>query len=583
MQDVQDSDTSSGHGTHVSGIAAGTGGVSKGLHRGVAPGAKLYGFGSGDGRNILPLNAAAAYQWIIDHHADPLGNGTAPVAGAPADPPIVVINNSYGSPSDYAPDDLLTQLADAAIAAGITVVWSAGNSAGTGGRDCADAVTGASVPCTGGNASSPTPGNISVANYDDAERGARDNVLASDSSRGVEADPATWPDISAPGTLITSTCPPLSVICAALTDLTYPPYYGNLSGTSMAAPHVAGIVALLKQANPSLSPAQIEDLLQDTAHRFTAGAGYVTDPQNPGGGTSSFDKGAGLADARLAVLRAFPAPLPDDFGAQTTGPQVTIDVPADGSTTATTVTASGTATSRTIGGATGTSPFLAEEIGQLDHVVASMDLQTLQLSEPGAGLLEVRYTVKDGSAPPPLVHSFDLFYAHEAGGGRLGLTWDPATDTLECDQITNDGTTNTSIPLPGCVGAHPARNTFTLTFPVVDILNGLPITGTPLYGLWAGSYAGVLIDELPGGVGALVLHPERALPYVLTGASTDTPGVVSVSVDGGAPITTASGTGSFPWSAALGPFAANSTHTVTATLVTGEPTVADSATFTVAP
>jgi serine protease AprX len=578
MQDVEDSDTSSGHGTHVAGIAAGTGGVSQGLYRGVAPGAKLYGFGAGDGRNILPLNAAAAYQWIIQHHADPLGNGVAPVPGAPADPPIVVINNSYGGPSDYAPDDLLTQLADAAIAEGITVVWSAGNSGGAGGRDCTDTL-GAQVPCTGGNGSSPTPGNISVANYDDGEIGSRDNVLDTTSSRGVEADPATWPDLAAPGSLITSTCPPVSVLCAALTDITYPPYYGNLSGTSMAAPHVAGVVALLKQADPSLAPAQIEDVLQDTAHKFTAGAPYVADPQNAGG-TSSFDKGAGLADARLAVLRTLG--LPDDHGAPTTDPQIAIDVPADGSTTATSFTASGSATSRTIGGPAGTSPILADESGQLDHVVASMDLQTLRLSEPGAGLLEVTYTVLDDAAPPPVAHSFDLFYAHERGSGRLGLTWDPSTDTLECDQIVNDGTTNSSIPLPGCVGAHPAPDTFTLTFPVAEILNGLPVTGTALYGLWVGSYAGVLIDQLPGAVGSLLVHPERASPYVLAGAAADTPGVVSVSIDGGDPIANVTGTGAFPWTADVGPLTPGSEHAIAVTLVTDEATVSDSATFVVA-
>src|SRR5206468_10032248 len=68
-----------------------------------------------------------------------------------------------------------------------------------------------------------------------------------------------------------------------------------------------------------------------------SGASYASDPENPGG-TSSFDKGAGLADARLAVLRTLG--LPDDTGVTS---QITIDSPVDGSTVAPMFTASGTA------------------------------------------------------------------------------------------------------------------------------------------------------------------------------------------------------------------------------------------------
>jgi serine protease AprX len=577
MQEVENSDTSSGHGTHVSGISAGTGSVSKGMFRGVAPGAKLYGFGSGDGDRIILANAAVAFQWIIDNHLDPLQNGADPVPGAPADPPIVVINNSYGAPDDFRPDDLLSLLANAAIVEGITVVWSAGNDGGSGERDCVDTFQ-EPVPCTSSSSNNPMPGSISVANYDDGETGNRDNVLDTTSSRGDGADPTTWPDISAPGTFITSTCPVLSIFCSLGPDINYPPYYGNLSGTSMAAPHVAGIVALLHQANPDLTPAHIEDVLQDTAHKFTAGAPYADDPQNPAG-TSSFDKGAGLADARLAVLRTLG--LPDDLSAHTLQPQVSIDVPTEGATTGASFTASGSAVSRTIGGVAPSSPLLADETGQLDHVVASMDLQTLRLSEPGPGLLQVTYTVLDDAAAPPVGHAFDLFYAHDAGSGRLGLTWDPSSDALECDQVVNDGTTNSSIPLPGCVGAHPEPNTFTLSFPVAEILNGLPVTGTMLRDLWVGSYLGVLIDLLPGGLGSLLVNPQRADPYILSGPSVETPGVVSVSVDGDDPVTTVSGVGTFSWSAdIIGPLEAG-THTLKATLVTDEAVVTDEVTFDV--
>lgn len=65
----------------------------------------------------------------------------------------------------------------------------------------------------------------------------------------------------------------------------------------MAAPHVAGIVAQLFQANPSATPAQVEAALKSTAHRYADGAPYST----VGAYTTSFDKGTGLVDVVAAV------------------------------------------------------------------------------------------------------------------------------------------------------------------------------------------------------------------------------------------------------------------------------------------
>ena len=61
----------------------------------------------------------------------------------------------------------------------------------------------------------------------------------------------------------------------------------------MAAPHIAGIVAQLFQANPSATPAQVENAIKSTAHKYADGAAYV-------GGTS-FDKGHGLVDVVAAA------------------------------------------------------------------------------------------------------------------------------------------------------------------------------------------------------------------------------------------------------------------------------------------
>ncbi|HWG93841.1 MAG TPA: hypothetical protein VNU66_06405, partial [Mycobacteriales bacterium] len=53
---------------------------------------------------------------------------------------------------------------------------------------------------------------------------------------------------------------------------------------------------------PGLTPGEVEDVLEDTAHRFTSGAEYEEDPRNPGALTS-FDKGHGLVDVFAALQR----------------------------------------------------------------------------------------------------------------------------------------------------------------------------------------------------------------------------------------------------------------------------------------
>jgi serine protease AprX len=73
--------------------------------------------------------------------------------------------------------------------------------------------------------------------------------------------------------------------------------FNTISGTSMAAPHIAGIVAQLFQANPSATPAQVENALKTTAHKYADGAAYESGPL----GTTSFDKGYGLVDVVAAA------------------------------------------------------------------------------------------------------------------------------------------------------------------------------------------------------------------------------------------------------------------------------------------
>ncbi|MFI6100289.1 S8 family peptidase [Lentzea sp. NPDC051213] len=285
-----DTDTTSlgGHGTHVTGIAIGndvqtTGGP---VIHGAAPGAK--GVVISTGAAILILGADAALNWVLENHRAPCG------AGVPAAtcPPIKVINNSYGPSGGGAfdPNSVTVKLQRQLVAEGVVVVWANGNDGG-------DGATNLSNP----PGTDPTPGVISVASYNDQETGTRDGALSTFSSRGLATNSATWPDISAPGENITSSCRLYLPICATglapqngpgLLDLGT---FNTISGTSMAAPHIAGIVAQLFQAKPSATPADIERALKSSAHKY--GTGY----QPVGPYTSSFDKGTGLVDVVAAV------------------------------------------------------------------------------------------------------------------------------------------------------------------------------------------------------------------------------------------------------------------------------------------
>lgn len=255
-------DHTSGHGSHVAGIAAGYGVASEvpGQYRGVATGASIVGMGTGEVAAVW--NVLGAFDWSIKHK-DEYG--------------IRVLNNSwgpgYGTP--YDPDDPVNLAIDAAWDAGISVVFGAGND---GPRT--DAL----------NAFSVNPHAISVAASDVAGQ------LAFFSSRGVPGSPLWHPTVTAPGNNIVSvrsltgvlttsadgTSGTTGTISAA--DL---PYYAVASGTSMASPQVAGVIAVMQQAAHSargvwLTPAQVKDILQSTARRalptyqaYSMGAGIV--------------------------------------------------------------------------------------------------------------------------------------------------------------------------------------------------------------------------------------------------------------------------------------------------------------------
>jgi serine protease AprX len=132
-----------------------------------------------------------------------------------------------------------------------------------------------------------------VASYDDLNTGTRDGNISDFSSRGQPGQPNTYPDIAAPGSNITSACRPYLIVCSTGLDPRNGPgtldigTFNTISGTSMATPHVVGIVAQLFQRNPNATAAQIENAVKSTAYKFPSWAEH--------------EAGAGLIDAYAAA------------------------------------------------------------------------------------------------------------------------------------------------------------------------------------------------------------------------------------------------------------------------------------------
>lgn len=263
--DLPTTDQTSGHGTHVTSILAGRG-VTDPTLQGVAPGVRVWSLAIGEVQTTLWPNQAL--DWVVQNHNR-------------VNPPIKVVTNSWGSGSSYDPNSVTTRLVNQLVMAGVTVVFAAGNSGGDG-----------SIATTTSQCQIPTAGVICVAAYDDRGQGTRDGGIAPYSSRGKISDSNSWPDLSAPGHRILAARP----IAGAVTGVGLLNAYVELDGTSMAAPHVAGAVALVLQARPGLSPAQMEAILENTAYKYADGGAYGTSGHHA--------KGAGLLDAYAAVLAA---------------------------------------------------------------------------------------------------------------------------------------------------------------------------------------------------------------------------------------------------------------------------------------
>jgi len=257
-----------GHGTHVAGIASGNGFDSSGKRSGIAPGARLVVLkvlnASGSGR-ISDIIAALDY--VVAHKAQ--FN-------------IRVVNLSIAANvSESYQTDFLAQATKRAVQQGIVVVAAAGNA----GRSPSGGAQYGAIDAPGN-----APWVLTVGASSHMGTIARaDDTIAAFSSRGpTRFDYAAKPDLVAPGVGTESLSVPGSTLYSTFSAYllpgtiatSYPPYL-SLSGTSMSTPVVSGSVALMLQANPSLTPNAVKAILQYTSQVYpaydplTEGAGFL--------------------------------------------------------------------------------------------------------------------------------------------------------------------------------------------------------------------------------------------------------------------------------------------------------------------
>ncbi|MBP2323412.1 subtilisin family serine protease [Kibdelosporangium banguiense] len=250
-----DSGDGYGHGTHVASIIAGSGAASGGRYRGVAAGVRLLNgkvldsTGSGELSQLM-----AGMEWAAN-------------AGAR------VINMSLGG-GPSAGDDLISELVDKLTAeTGALFVAAAGNSGG---------IAAVETPAAASSA-------LAVGAVDKSDH------LAGFSARGPRlGDAMVKPEIVAPG---------VNIVAARAAGTNLGPVVGEkytqLSGTSMATPHVAGAAALLAQKHPDWRSGELKASL-------TASAKDV--------GASWYEQGAGRVDVPAALASKVVGPTSVAFG-----------------------------------------------------------------------------------------------------------------------------------------------------------------------------------------------------------------------------------------------------------------------------
>lgn len=280
IEGVPNGDLLGSHGTHVAGIAAGDGSASDGQFAGVARGANIIGYGSGAA--ILVLDSLGGF----DYAAEVVKNRP--------ELNLRIVTNSFGNTGDqgtaFDPADPTNIATKILTDLGVIVVFSAGNS---------------------GSGPGSITGNFKKAPWVlAAGNGTKEGLLAASSSRGALAGGVY--EVEVDGEILTVEDRPLVVtpgtdyiaaravaadpftpldLQSDITSGAIPPalipFYTMKTGTSMAAPHLAGLVAMLLQVDPSLTFRELKPLFKATA---TSMPGYAP-----------WEVGAGFANIEAAV------------------------------------------------------------------------------------------------------------------------------------------------------------------------------------------------------------------------------------------------------------------------------------------
>jgi serine protease AprX len=272
------SDLESGHGTHGAGVAAGLGTASGGFYGGVAQGAHLIGLNTGNDLGLPLVAIINAYDYLLVNQWRYN---------------IRVINNSWGSsfdPSEIDPDNPVNRATRTAHDRNLVVVFAAGNAG-----DDENAINPYStMPWTISVAAGEKQGLGTPAGF--SSRG-KDNGTGTDIA-GMPADPLAQPNLrpditgsgvdikstrsKGPGLTNTAGTVPVFVGSNDLSTIppAFLPFYTTSQGTSFACPQVSGVIALMLEANPQLTPDDVVTLLRQTAtpmpyEERVVGAGYV--------------------------------------------------------------------------------------------------------------------------------------------------------------------------------------------------------------------------------------------------------------------------------------------------------------------
>ena len=278
VENVPITDIEGGHGTFGAGVTAGTGVASAGLYMGMAPGAKLVAIRAGNdvGLTTYAIVQAMDYTLVNQFRYN-----------------IRVCNNSWGTTladNPYDPNDPINTATRMMQDRNITVVFAAGNDG-----DAPNMINPFSVaPWVISVAAAEKQGLGTPAGF--SSRG-NDNGTGSDTA-GQPADPTVAPNLRpditgsgvdikscrSKGPGVTNIAGTIPIFVGANDLSTIPPaflpYYTTSQGTSFSTPQVTGIVALMLEANPLLTPDQVVTLLRQTAtpmpyEERVVGAGYV--------------------------------------------------------------------------------------------------------------------------------------------------------------------------------------------------------------------------------------------------------------------------------------------------------------------